>query len=233
MIKFKLDRFEGPLDLLLELIEAKKLEINQVSLAEVADQYLAFLENNPGLPAESIADFLVVASRLLLLKSMALLPSSDETEEAEEIEELAARLKEYQKYKQLAGKLTDIRKSGRVALTRPWQRQRAYFLPPADLDTGALARLYFSFLDKEADIFLNLESKSLPETVSISDKIDLIKAEIERAASFKFNKILSDNLTDKIVSFLAVLELSKQRVISLKQTNTFGEIFIIRRGDAR
>ena len=103
MYSIKLNQFEGPLDLLLDLIEKKKLSINELSLATISDQYLEYLKQLENFPLEEVAGFVVIASTLILIKSKSLIPSLELTEEEEEsIGELEERLKQYQRIKELS-----------------------------------------------------------------------------------------------------------------------------------
>lgn len=103
--RFQLEQFEGPLDLLLGLIEKEKLDITQVSLAEIADQFLAYIDNNENINLEQLSAFLSVATRLILIKSRALLPILTFTEEEEEsIQDLEEHLRLYQIFREQAKK---------------------------------------------------------------------------------------------------------------------------------
>ena len=105
----KLEQFEGPLDLLLQLTEQEKLDITRVSLAQIADQYLEYISNAKNITLAHLADFLSVASKLILIKSKALLPLLQFTEEEEEeIKDLEHQLAEYKKFKEAAQKLNDV-----------------------------------------------------------------------------------------------------------------------------
>jgi segregation and condensation protein A len=106
MYNVKLEKFEGPLELLLELIEKEQLKITELSLAHVADQYLDYIKNHDSIALENLADFLTIASRLILIKSRALLPMLQVTpEEEEEIQDLAKQLEEYKKFREASQKI--------------------------------------------------------------------------------------------------------------------------------
>src|SRR3989344_3794745 len=105
----KQEKFEGPMELLLELIEKEKLSISEISLAKVADEYISYVKGLEKIDPEELAEFLVVAAHLMLIKSRSLLPQLKLTEEEEgSIEELEKRLKEYQRLRQLAGELKKL-----------------------------------------------------------------------------------------------------------------------------
>ncbi len=114
--KVKLEQFEGPLDLLLELIEKEKLDITNLSLTKVADEYLSYIEDRENITLDSLASFLSVASRLILIKSRALLPLLKfSEEEEEEIKDLEYQLAEYKKFKDLSKKIGNIAGSSRTS----------------------------------------------------------------------------------------------------------------------
>ena len=118
--QLQLPVFEGPLDLLLYLIERQELDITAVSLVQVTDQYLSYLRSGEQIDATALAEFIATGARLLLLKSRALLPKPPVEEEPEEDlgEELVRRLREYRRFKEVAGALRDIEESGRHAYPR-------------------------------------------------------------------------------------------------------------------
>ena len=121
--RFKLEKFEGPLDLLLELIEKEELRITELSLAKVADQYLEYIKNNENIHLENLSDFLSVASKLILIKSRALLPVLQFTDEEEgEIQDLARQLEEYKRFKEASQVLSRLEdESGKLYYRQAFQ----------------------------------------------------------------------------------------------------------------
>ena len=117
-MQFKLEQFEGPLDLLLQLIEDQKLEITNISLAQVTDQYIQYLNHAHDLRPEDLADFLVVAAKLLYLKSRALLPALRLDEEEADAGELEKQLKIYKEYLDASKKIEQMIKAGHFAFAR-------------------------------------------------------------------------------------------------------------------
>ena len=121
-MNFKIDKFEGPLGLLLQLIEKEELDITQISLAKIADQYIEYIKQAKELKPEELADFLVVAAKLLLIKSRALLPFL-KGEAEQEIQEFEEQLRMYQEFLSAAKKLEIIIGQKRFSFAREFNRQ--------------------------------------------------------------------------------------------------------------
>lgn len=229
MYTVKLKEFQGPLDLLLQLTEEKKLDITEISLAKVTDQYLAYLKNLENIPLENLANFLVVASRLILIKSRLLLPSFELTEEeGEDIETLKRQLEEYKKFKNLAKKIEEIVKNRNIAYSRENYRGfRAIFYPPKNFKLEDLKTAFKKILEEIA--FLEkLPKESIKLKISIEEKIKKIQEELSRRIKTTFQDIIKKNESkiDIIVNFLALLELIKQQLIAAKQDKIFGKIIL-------
>lgn len=231
MLAVKLDQFEGPLDLLLQLIEGEELVITEVSLSQVADQYLSHLAQfSQEHRLEELADFIVIAAKLLLIKSRALTPLLEPEEEGE-IEELARQLKMYRAFVDAGKKIDALYRRNRVAFPRRHQLALpAGFLMPPSVRTQTLR-------DTFARILRAIEAASekpreiiFPARVSIKEKIEHIIAVLSLRASFRFHEVLSDaqSMADVVVSFMALLELIKQKSIAASQHTLFGDIEITR-----
>lgn len=230
MHKVKVELFEGPLDLMLQLIEDQKLEITKVSLSVITDQYIKILnESQPSqLRAEELADFLVVAARLLLIKSKALLPFLQWGEE-DEGEELTQQLKIYKEYLEASKIIAGMISKKRFAFARQKMLvdKEIEFAPPKKLKAADLA-LTFAQIIRALDPFVNLPTEVIRKTISIQEKIASIREKIYTNATTNFSEILKEakDRTEVIVSFLALLELIKQRAVFVNQTNTFDDIII-------
>lgn len=227
----KLEKFEGPLGLLLQLIEKEEMDITQISLAKIADQYIEYIRSSDNLKPEEMADFLVVAAKLLLIKSRALLPFL-RGEEEEEIEEFEQQLRMYKEFLEAAKKLEAIIGKKKFSFAREFDRRAILqsaqiFSPPKKLTAGELASV-FSEIIKTIKPVEKLEEKSLERAVSIEDKILAIQETLVNRLKISFNNILAsaENKTEIIVSFLALLELIKQRNVVVAQGEMFGEIEI-------
>jgi len=227
MYQFKLEKFEGPLDLLLELIEKEKFDITEVSLSIIADQYLEYIESNPKITANNLVQFLIIASQLLFLKSKALVPGIADEEE-EDLEELQKRLALYQRYRKMVQVFDGLIKKGEFFIARKYKTRIKIFCPPKNFSALDLQKYYFSFLQSE-DYIAPIRKEKLADSVSIQEKINLIKNALKRKLKIKFSSLKQSSRIEIIVSFLAILELVKTEKIFLSQEEIFGEILINRR----
>lgn len=225
---FQLEKFQGPLDLLLRLIEDERLKITDISLAKIADQYLAYIENRKVNP-EQLSEFLVVAARLLLLKSKEILPDLELTgEEEEDIEELKQRLNIYQKYKSLAGELQKLESRGEYSLVRNvWFSRKVCFSPPSKFSASHLANIYTSVIEHSLEEEERLAEGTLRKSISVREKINFIKMCLESRTKVTLGSLnkMGDRL-GQIVSFLALLELLRRQEVIAEQERTFAKIQI-------
>ena len=133
MYQISLDKFSGPLDMLLNLVEERKLSINEISLADVAEQYISYLKTLEEISKEELAAFLVIASTLMLIKSRSLIPNLDITEEeATDIKELEMRLKTYQFFKIMSGHLRELAAKNTHSFGREAYSGMGEFFSPPD-----------------------------------------------------------------------------------------------------
>ncbi|MFA6042778.1 MAG: ScpA family protein [Patescibacteria group bacterium] len=230
MRNITVEKFEGPLDLLLQLIETEELDITQVALAQVTEQYLRTLEGATNVGPEELADFLVVAAKLLLIKSRVLLPQlqvGDETEATD----LERQLKMYKAYLDASRAVAKIIHKRRFTFGRgkPAVMIEQKFSPPPSLTSAALHVTFLTVL-QELEPIISLPKAVIERTVSIAEKIEHIRVLILDQALVSFKQIVQQagSKTDVIVSFLALLELVKQRGIMVKQTALFDDIAIQR-----
>jgi segregation and condensation protein A len=225
-----LPQFEGPLELLLELITAEKLEISQIALAEVTDQYLGAIYDMEAVRPAELADFLVIASTLLLIKSRKLLPQlAISSEEEEEILSLEERLKEYQRYRKAGKVLHAMAERGARIYTRPlWQGFVGGFYPPAAPPSPQDLAENLARLVRELTALLRPpETKTIARIVSVEEKIREVLVRIERAARFTMEELAgSQSRAELILAFLALLFLFRQKAIMLSQSVRFGKIEI-------
>lgn len=227
----RLPVYEGPLDLLLELIERAELDITKVALAQVTDQYLAHLRQVAALDLGDLASFLVVAARLLQIKSEALLPRPPEREPGEEDpgDALARQLILYRQFKEIAAALGTRLEAGLQTYTRRAPPPKAEpHLDLGNLDLATLQGLFAEVLaaaQAEPDIVESIQ----PQRVNIRHKIGMIFTALRRSGRMGFAELLrtSRSRLEIVVSFLAVLELIKQRQVMALQEETFGNIEIV------
>lgn len=222
----KLEKFEGPLDLLLNLIEESKLQISEISLSKVGEDFLNYLKNFQELPREEAAYFLVIAATLMLIKSKSLLPFLEVAKEEERsIEELELRLKQLRFFRELALEIQKtIEKNNFIFFKEVNSERSRGFYPGEKFNAGKL---------KEAvDFLLNslpkkekLPEKILTRVVSIEKKIEELIDRIQKAVKSSFDELIDPkDKIDRILSFLAVLELIKQGLVAVEQEKTFGKI---------
>lgn len=231
MHQIQLEQFEGPLDLLLQLIEKDKLQITEISLAKVTDQYLDYLDETDMLASSEVADFLLIASKLIYLKSKYLLPDFNITDE-EDASSLERQLKIYRQYYEASKEINKMFNQPTLA----YQRAKPYKLPdqkkfvePKDLDQNMMKSLFEEILQR-IETVVNIPKVVMAKAVSIGERIRDIKEKIKNSNQFSFKNILK-NKGDKmeaIVSFLAVLELVKQREVVIAQDKMFGEMNILK-----
>jgi segregation and condensation protein A len=225
--------FEGPLDLLLHLIEREELDITHVSLARVADQYLAYLDALEELRVADLSDFIVLAARLILIKSEALLPrpSTALPQEAEDAgDALIRQLRAYKAYRETAKRLAERQASGHRSYVR--------LAPLPRLDTGIehLEPIPLAALLEAARRTLETSPASpsrVDEVVSgfsltITDQIGLIRKTLQRQYRTSFRDLLTEGYSRQEVgvTLLALLELIKQRQVQASQDRMFGRIVI-------
>lgn len=228
----KLEKFEGPLGLMLKLIEKEEMDITQVSLAKIADEYVSYIRNSQDIRPDEMADFLVIAAKLLLIKSKALLPYLY-PEEEEELEELEERLRMYKEYVEATKKIEKMLGKKKFMFQREFNRkaamagQESRFSPPKKLQAQDMAMVFSDLLGRIRPAE-KLEEKRIEKKISIEEKIKSIHGMILKRVTVSFNKVLENakNKTEVIVSFLAALELMRQREVILDQEIMFGEIQI-------
>ena len=231
--RFDLPAFEGPLDLLLHLIERAELDVTEVSLLSVTEQYLGHLRSQERINLGALAEFIAIGARLLLLKSRALLPreeqpAPDEEDEGDDIRALIAALKEYRRFKQAAEFLRD--RDGTSGTYRRVAPQ-----PKVPMPTGLEAVTLSSLMDVIRDIIERIPEEEpvgevRREPVRLRDRITLLvtRLDTERRTSFRRLVEGAETRTEVIVDFMAVLELIKQRYLEAVQSESFGDIDLVR-----
>ena len=230
----RVGEFEGPLELLLELVEERELSINQVSLATVADNFIEHINKLPQAGMNVLGNFVVVASTLILIKSISLLPTLAVTgEEEEQIGDLERRLKLYQLIRQLVPLL-------KTALGGPmiyYRDPRSRVVNPVFSPTGEITLLTLSEtmarLIRELPKVDVLPTTTVKKLISIEAVIGDLTRRVQSALSMSFQDFIKDKSVDwrkekinVIVSFLALLELFKQGLVNITQVDHFSDIKI-------
>ncbi len=229
MYNVKLDQFVGPFDLLYQLVESKKLEITEISLAQVANQFLEHIKASSGISSEDLADFLVVAGRLALIKSRALLPFLELTKEEEsDIESLKEQLAEYYKYRNLAKNIHALDKTGEIFYSRQFLAGvEPVFYFPKKLTSEKLSSALRNLLST-ITLPQRIPQAQLKDSVSIDEKMDEIRNAIKKRIEMRFSEILSSpSPEEKIAVFLSVLELVRRSELEASQKKNFEEITLI------
>jgi len=231
----RLDKFDGPLDLLLHLIKKNELDICDISIAEITSQYLEYIRLMKNLNLDVAGDFLLMASTLLQIKSSMLLPRDEDNpedeDEADPRAELIRRLLEYQQYKE-AGMLMGARALlGREIFTRPYPE--AEFLA-ANQEDGPLELELFDLVDAFRSLLARIPAESFHEVaaadaLNIADSINEILALLQERDMIEFDELVRDDFTRErvIVTFLALLELCRLRMIRIFQNTQQGGIRLI------
>lgn len=227
--EIKQEKFEGPLALLLELIEKEKLAIAEISLAAVADDYLAYVRGLVLPDPEDIAEFLVVAAHLMLIKSRSLLPSlAVPAEEEASLGDLERRLAILQAMRAAAREIRNIDQKGfRIASREAYMGMAPIFYPPPLLG-GALLADAFAAIVALIPVPTRLAEDKIKRIISLEEKISHIRGFLQDAIERGFSEIIAGarEKVDIVVSFLALLELASQKFIDLKQDAHFGEIMV-------
>ena len=228
--KFKLDDFEGPLDLLLFLVKKNEVNIYDIPIATITEQYLEMLRLATSVNLEEITEFHQLAATLLYIKSRTLLPSqSGEDEENEDPrQELVEKLIEYQKFKRLAELMADQETESEWI----WERKKKEpILPFDDKDDFWDTVEVWDLLQTFSKIMKGLSPEriiDLYEEVSVNEKVALVYELLETRGSFLFTELITrpESLLDVVCAFLALLEMVKGRHILLTQSRLFGDIRI-------
>jgi segregation and condensation protein A len=232
--EIKLDNFEGPLDLLLHLIRKNEMDIYNIPMADITSQYLATLDTMKSLNLDIAGEFLLMAATLVHIKSRMLLPPIEEEEiEAEEEDpraELVRRLLEYQKYRAAAVELDSRALLGRDIFSRgaPLPEMDA-IRDESEIVAVGLYELMEAFRQVLRDIPEEAFHEITPEQLSVTDRVNFILSTMagrERVAFLDLFPAITSR-GEVVVTFLAMLELVKMRVIRLLQTTRFGPIWLL------
>lgn len=233
--ELKLDRFSGPLEKLLELIESRELEITEISLARVTEDFLSYLRTitEAKMDLRLVADFIAVAGRLIFLKSKSLLPDLKLTgDEEAEIKDLEKRLKLYQELKPALKIVARLWSASASSFSRPYflllgqERSASVFYPGRKLNikalTESLDKLFASFKS------LELETQTIKEKIiTIEEKVEEIIKRLQDGAETKFANLSKAKSRSEIIAiFLAILHLAREQLILLEQSERFSDIVI-------
>ena len=228
----ELDTFSGPLELLLHLIKVQEIDIYNIPISRITGQYLEYLKLMEELDLDVAGEFLVMAATLMHIKSKMLLPKEitavEENEEGDPRAELIEALVEYKRYKQVAEHLGELASRRREIFDRGESSIVSDKGEAFEADLFSLIAAFRKVLDEVGkDTFREITRSSVTVKEKIGELLSLIRERKEFAFSELFRNVVSR--LEAIVSFLAVLELIKQRKIFARQSKLFGEIRILRR----
>lgn len=225
----KTEIFEGPLELLLNLVEKRKFFINDISLAVIADDYIGFIKNKGGISIKESSDFILIASALILIKSKSLLPNLNLTlEEEQNIDDLEKRLKIYKRIRNLSVYVNE-RFGKQIIFGKNYKQNiEPIFSPDKNITPQnvftSIVNVVIKIPKKEIT-----PKKSVRKSISLEEMIDNLTERIRKNIKMSFRDFSEMDKKDKIyvvVSFLAMLELVKQGAVSVQQVTIFGEIDI-------
>ncbi len=230
----KIDNFEGPLDLLCHLIDKNKMDIYEINLSEITDQYIDYLNEQEQLNLEIASEFLVMASTLLYLKSKNLLPKQETEEEEVTEEELIRRIIEYKKFKEISKVL---RENYLTFSNRYFKEQENIELPKQklekDYDKTLIPEIYKKLVERNSvklnQNAKNIEKIALVENYTVASKVKEMFKVLVKQKKFVFNKLFSvkrHNKQEVVTAFSGLLELSRRNKVETTQEELFGDITV-------
>lgn len=227
----KIEHFEGPLDLLLQLVEQAELDITSVSLMEVTEPFVRHVEENRGkIPPEELADFLTIAAKLVYLKSKALLPDLSDPS-LEEGPDLESQLRMYKAFVEAAKQIGERWLEGKEMysrVSRPVKQTEPIFAPPQNVN-GLTLKDLFERAAKRLEPVFALPKAAIERAVTIEEKIESLKARVGKMLRVSFHRFLADShdKAEMVVGFLALLELIKQKSVKVEQSGLFHDIQLL------
>lgn len=230
----KIDNFEGPLDLLCHLIDKNKMNIYDINLSEITDQYIEFLKEQEKLNLEIASEFVVMASTLLFLKSKNLLPKQEEEEEEITEEELIRRIIEYKKFKEISKVL---REKYIIFSNRYYGFEEKIDLPKQKLekkyDEAIIPEIYENLVEKNNEKInqnaKNIEKIAITDNYTVASKVREMFRALIKQKRFVFNKLFSikkHNKQEVVTAFSGLLELSRRSKVETIQEELFGDITV-------
>lgn len=232
--KLKLENFEGPLDLLCHLIDKNKMDIYDINLSEITDQYIDYINKMEKMNLEVTSEFLVMASTLLYLKSKNLLPSQVEDEKELTEEELLQRIIEYKKYKEITKKLNEMyENNNKIVCKLPEKIELPKQNVEVNYEKEKIAEIYSQIIAKNASRLnqnaKNIEKIAITETYTVTDKVKEMFRELLHHKKFVFNNLFHNKKCSKpeiVTAFTGLLELSRKNKVLTNQEELFGNILV-------
>ena len=231
----KINNFEGPLDLLCHLIDKNKMDIYDIQLSQITEQYIDYLNQMEELNLEIASEFLVMASTLLYLKSKNLIPKQGEDDEEELTEEeLIKQIIEYKKYKEISKQFREnfIKYSNRI-----FKQEESIKLPKQKIEEqyeqGIISKIYADLVERNSSKInqnaKNIEKIAITETYTVASKVKEIFKALIKQKKFVFNKLFSikkRNKQEVVTAFTGLLELSRRSKVITNQEEQFGDITV-------
>ena len=234
----KIDNFEGPLDLLCHLIDVNKMDIYDVNLNEITDQYLEYIKAMQEMDLEVTSEFLLMASTLLLIKSKKLLPRQESEDEELTEEELIERIIEYKKYKEITAKFSEMYVDNKRIFNNVAEKIE---LPNLELDeeehtANDMAEIYKHIieinsvkLNKNAK---NIEKIAITENYNVGDTVKTMFRELIKKSKFVFNQLFTLKQCqpqEVVTAFSGLLEMSRRNKVETSQEELFGDIVVTKK----
>ncbi|MBQ8468772.1 MAG: segregation/condensation protein A [Clostridia bacterium] len=232
--KFKLENFDGPLDLLLHLIKVAKIDIKDIFVSKITEQYMIYMEDIDNIDVDKASEFILMAARLVEIKSNKLLPKPAEENPDEEDPEqrLIRQIEEYKLFKEASEKLKEIEDVDRL-YKQPDDSANGYrYELPEHLDLSLLTQAFYKLLTRETIKAQEItERKIVKDRFTVAQKIAQIKDDLITKKHFKFSELFETDYSKSeiINTFLALLELLKGQFITASQSSTYGEIEIFKK----
>lgn len=230
----KIENFEGPLDLLCHLIDKNKMDIYDIKISEITDQYIDYINKMEEQNLEVTSEFLIMATTLLLLKSKRLLPKQEEAEEELTEEQLIERIIEYKKYKEITKVL---RENYEIFSNRLFKEQEQITLPKQKLEKKyeavTIPNIYEELIERNKNRLnqnaMNIKKIAITDTYTVASKVKEMFKELIRKPKFIFNKMYTlskCNKVEVVTAFTGLLELTRRDKVTTTQEEIFGDIVV-------
>ncbi len=235
--EIKIENFEGPLDLLCHLIEKNKMDIFQVNISDITDQYIEYIHQMEQMNLEVTSEFLIMASTLLYLKSKTLLPKDTIEEEELTEEQLLQRIIEYKKFKEISKKFKEMYEQN---CKRMFKLPDEIQLPKQKLEKeyskNTIPEVYANVVNSNQTRInknaKNIEKIAITDTYTVGSKVKDMYRELIRHKKFVFNKLFSvkkHNKNEVVTAFAGLLEMSRRSKILTEQEEIFGDITVVKK----
>lgn len=232
-INFTINDFEGPLDLLLHLIKTNKMDIYDISITKITEEYLDFINKMEEMNLTVASSYLVMASELIEIKSKMLLPNNNEEEEEDPREDLVNRLVEYQRYKDMIASFKGLEESRKEFFTKDpinfYSLSDHHIENDGSVSVDDLALALSKFLERK-ELEKPIETKITMREISVEERSRDIKKILKTKKKVSFFDLFEVKTREYVVvTFLTVLEMAKNKEIIITQENNFNEIYVCSR----